>query len=216
MMANLTLNLGDALANFPVSRLNGPGLRYTFWVQGCSVRCTEDCLNPAYLASVPKVLLPVDDVAAYILRLKREKAIEGVTFLGGEPFDQAVALAALGRTLQAADLSIVTYTGHTLEELQQHARPGWLDLLGVTDILIDGPYIPALHDDALRWRGSRNQRLLFLTPRYTPGKILNQPPQKGFNVIMRPDGTLKLSGMQNKQALRAMMNILEEKGIVEV
>jgi len=212
----LVLNLADEPANFPVSRLNGPGWRYTFWVQGCSIRCTPDCLNPDYLAQTPKVLIPVDEMIAYIFNLRAQRPIEGVTFLGGEPFDQAAALAEVGRAMQSAGLSVVTYTGHTLEYLQNSPRPEWMALLGVTDILIDGPYLPSLNSDALHWRGSSNQRLLFLTDRYKETEILSHPVEKGFNVIVRPDGTCKISGVQDKQRLQHILTVLEEKGLIDV
>ena len=209
------LNLSDELPNFPVSRLNGPGLRYTLWVQGCSIRCTPDCLNPDKLDPSPKVLMPVDQVAAYVLDLQARRGIEGVTFLGGEPFDQATALAELGRLLQDANLSIVTYTGYTLEHIRRQARPGWLALLAVTDILVDGPFIPRLQSDVLHWRGSSNQRLLFLTDRYSAKDILSKPVEKGFNIILRPDGTLKISGVQNKEMLHTMLRALQTQGWIE-
>lgn len=211
----LVLNLADQLTNFPVSRLNGPGLRYVFWVQGCSIRCTQDCLNPEYLDHKPRVLLPVDEVAAYILNLRARRGIEGVTCLGGEPFDQAEALAALGRTLQEAGLSVVTYTGYTLEHIRHVARPEWLALLAVTDLLIDGPFIPYLHSDTLRWRGSSNQRLIFLTNHYSAETLAAMPLEKGVNILIQPDGTLKISGMQNKQALEMLIHSLRTKGVIQ-
>jgi anaerobic ribonucleoside-triphosphate reductase activating protein len=78
---------------------------------------------------------------------------------------QARALAALSRPLREAGLSVVCYTGWTWEDLRESADPGVAELLGQVDLLIDGPY---LREQAanLRWRGSRNQRLHFLTGRY--------------------------------------------------
>jgi len=208
------LNLADELEHFGVSCLNGPGSRYVFWVQGCSIRCTQDCLNPEYLDSKPRVLLPVEKVAAYILDLRAQRGIEGVTFLGGEPFDQAAALAKLGRIMQQNGLSVVTYTGHTYEHLQRVARPEWLALLAVTDILIDGPYVPHLHSDTLHWRGSSNQRLIFLTDRYSAEEIAAMPVEKGVNILIRPDGTVKISGIQNKQVGENLIQRLREKGLL--
>jgi len=213
-MKNLSINLADRLDHFPVSRLNGPGLRYSFWVQGCSVRCTKDCLNSAYLPMVPKVVIPVEQVAAHIISLKQSSGIEGITILGGEPFDQAEALAYLGDHVHKAGLSVVTYTGHTLEHLHQKDNPAWLALLAVTDILIDGPFISSLRSDALRWCGSSNQRVLFLTERYNEKDVLSTPVEKGVNILMQPDGTLKISGMQNKEQLQDFIQTLEEGGVI--
>jgi anaerobic ribonucleoside-triphosphate reductase activating protein len=207
----ITLNLADRLENFPVSRLNGPGLRYAFWVQGCQLRCTTDCLNPEYLDSAPKVILPVTAVADYICQIKVKYQIEGVTFLGGEPFDQAAALATLGQTLQAAGLSIVTYTGYTLEKLQRANRSDWNDLLAVTDLLIDGPFLPHLRSDKLRWRGSSNQQLRYLSNRYQAEVVETEPLAKGFNLLIRPDGSVKLSGLQNKEKTESYIAALQQQ-----
>lgn len=205
----VTLNLADRLENFPVSQLNGPGLRYAFWVQGCTLRCTTDCLNPGYLDTAPKVILPVRQVADYILQLQAKYQIEGVTFLGGEPFDQAEALEMLGQLAQAAGLSVVTYSGYTLEKLQRADNPAWQALLAVTDLLIDGPFLPHLRSDKLRWRGSSNQRLHYLTARYQAQVVEANPTLKGFNLLLRPDGTVKLSGGQNKAHTEKMVILLE-------
>lgn len=205
----IAVNLADRPENFPVSQLNGPGLRYAFWVQGCTLRCTTDCLNPDYLDTAPKVVLPVRQVADYILQLQAKYQIEGVTFLGGEPFDQAAALAALGQLVQAVGLSVVTYSGYTLEKLQRAENPAWRALLAVTDLLIDGPFLPHLRSDKLRWRGSSNQRLHYLTARYQAQVIEANPTLKGFNLLLRPDGTVKLSGGQNKAHTEKMVTLLE-------
>lgn len=210
-MNEFGLNLADRLENFPVSQLNGPGLRYVFWVQGCTLRCTTDCLNPAYLDPRPKCVLPVNVVADYIYHLQTQYQIEGVTFLGGEPFDQAAALATLGQLLQTAGLSIVTYTGYTLEKLRQSKNPAWQALLAVTDLLIDGPFLPRLRSDKLRWRGSSNQRLLYLSERYQADAVEAGPMIKGFNLMLRPDGTVKLSGEQNKAQADGLIEILRHK-----
>jgi anaerobic ribonucleoside-triphosphate reductase activating protein len=205
------LNLADRLENFPVSHLNGPGLRYAFWVQGCTLRCTTDCLNPDYLDTAPKLILPVTEVADYILQLQASYQIEGATFLGGEPLDQAAALAALGQRLQTAGLSIVTYTGYTLEKLQRANRPDWNDLLAVTDLLIDGPFLPHLRSDRLRWRGSSNQRLRYLSNRYQAEVVEAEPLVKGFNLLIRPDGSVKLSGLQNKERTESHIAALQRQ-----
>jgi len=209
------LNLADHLSHFAVSTLNGPGLRYVLFVQGCSHRCTMDCLNEEYIVRKPRVLVPVTEVAEYILELKRTRGIEGVTFLGGEPFDQAEALAELGATLRQADLSVVTYTGFLIEYLRKKPRAGWLELLAVTDLLIDGPFLPQYYSDTLRWRGSSNQRLIYLSARYDAQLIEAQPLEKGFNLILRPDGTVKLSGMQSKRQAEGLMQTLRDKGVIQ-
>ncbi len=209
------MNLADHPANFPVSRLNGPGLRYVFWVQGCSIRCTADCLNPDYLERMPRVSISVDELAKHILNLRTRHDIEGVTILGGEPFDQAAGLAKLGQKMQDAKLSVVAYTGHTLEHIRRVNHRDWLALLGVIDILIDGPFVARLQSDHLRWRGSSNQRLIFLTKRYVAEEIKQAPIEKGVNILIRPGGTVKISGLQNKRHGETLIHSLRAKGLIE-
>lgn len=153
-----TLNLGAWSAR---SVTNGPGQRCVLWVQGCTRGC-PGCINPDLLPAVPRQQVSVDALAQRILALAD---IEGVTYSGGEPFEQAAALAALSARLQAAGLGIVCYSGYPLEALARHPDPAVAALLGRIDLLIDGPYL-AERAAALRWRGSDNQRLHCLTPRY--------------------------------------------------
>jgi anaerobic ribonucleoside-triphosphate reductase activating protein len=107
--------------------------------------------------------MEVADLASEVLALQD---VEGLTLSGGEPFDQAAGLAELVATVrESRDIGIVCYTGFTLEELGSRDEPAVDDLLGATDLLIDGPYI-ASRSLPGSWRGSDNQRLLCLTDRY--------------------------------------------------
>lgn len=143
------------------SIVNGPGERFVLWVQGCPRHC-PGCINPDFSPDDPHHLVPVERMANRILAVT---GIEGVTYSGGEPFQQAAALAALSTRLQAHGLGIVCYSGFTLNELQQHPDPAVSTLLAQLDLLIDGPFIQA-RAGPWRWRGSDNQQLHFLTPRY--------------------------------------------------
>jgi anaerobic ribonucleoside-triphosphate reductase activating protein len=80
--------------------------------------------------------------------------------LGGEPFFQPAALAALLRMLQVHGTHTVVYSGYTLEVLSRRPEPEVREALAFTDLLIDGPFVAALVDGAGEWRGSRNQRLI--------------------------------------------------------
>lgn len=91
--------------------------------------------------------------------------IEGVTFSGGEPFAQPAPLARIAAAVRARGLSTMSYTGYTVESLAKHSTPDQRQFLRCLDVLVDGPYVTARHTDK-RWRGSDNQRVLFLTPRY--------------------------------------------------
>lgn len=154
-----SLNLGAWQTR---SIVNGPSERFVLWLQGCPRRCWG-CINPAYLAIEPRHEIAVDELTAKILAVS---GIEGVTYSGGEPFLQPAALSKLSDNLRAAGLGIVCFTGYTLEALQTHSDIWTKQLLAQIDLLIDGPF--ELEKAApLRWRGSHNQRLHFLTDRYS-------------------------------------------------
>jgi anaerobic ribonucleoside-triphosphate reductase activating protein len=92
--------------------------------------------------------------------------LEGVTFLGGEPFEQASALADLARRVRAAGLSVMTFTGRVHEDIVARGDASELALLDATDLLADGPFVIEKPGSKWRWLGSENQRLIPLGSRY--------------------------------------------------
>ncbi len=147
------------------SRVNGPGLRSVVYFQGCSLACAG-CWNPAthaFIGTHRRRRRPPEDVAAQILGVL---GIDGVTFSGGEPMAQASALTELVDSVRARrDLSIACYTGFPLDHLRSKGTRAQQELISRLDILIDGPYLRERHTN-LRWRGSENQQVHFLSPRY--------------------------------------------------
>jgi anaerobic ribonucleoside-triphosphate reductase activating protein len=146
------------------SEVNGPGCRAVIWVQGCLREC-GGCFNQASWSFEINELVDVDSLAERILDNPRN---EGVTFSGGEPFWQAPALAALARKLKAAGLSVMSFTGFTLEQLKDNYAPaGARDLLEQLDILIDGPYVEklAIHSPESPVSSS-NQRIHIFNPAF--------------------------------------------------
>ncbi|MER3447925.1 MAG: ribonucleoside-triphosphate reductase activating protein [Candidatus Dadabacteria bacterium] len=175
----------------PYTRVEGPGERACIWVQGCPIRCSG-CAVPW---TWPEHGGQEIDVAELAHKILTGPPIEGVTFVGGEPFAQAEALAELGRTVKAAGLSVVTFTGYVLEKILRSPRPGWHDLLAVTDLLIDGPFKRDLLDTSRPWVGSSNQRYHFLTERYRHLKDhLEQIPNR-IEVRIGPDGSVLINGL---------------------
>lgn len=107
--------------------------------------------------------MAVEELGARILAWP---GIEGVTFSGGEPFEQAGALFALCQVLRSqCDLSLMCYSGFTLRELRSHPDSSVQSLLGLLDILVDGPFVQAQQHDLL-WRGSSNQQIHLLSDRH--------------------------------------------------
>jgi anaerobic ribonucleoside-triphosphate reductase activating protein len=119
--------------------------------------------------------------------------IEGVTFLGGEPFEQAEALAALAAHAHRLGLSVMTFSGETLETLQARADAGTQALLRETDLLVDGRYDSSQPETQRKWVGSRNQRFHFLSSTYAPG-IERLESTESVDVWIRPDGTVEING----------------------
>jgi anaerobic ribonucleoside-triphosphate reductase activating protein len=141
----------------------GPGVRAVIWVRGCPLRCAG-CIAPQDLPFGGGEAWSVDALAAWLGELPPD--VTGVTFSGGEPMAQAAGLNALVDRIRARrDWSVMSFTGYTVEHLRRHGDTHQRDLLARLDILVDGPYVAERHDDLL-WRGSANQRLLFLTDRH--------------------------------------------------
>lgn len=158
---------------------NGPGERFVLWLQGCPLRC-PGCFNPEFLPFVPRHRLEVGELAGKILAVT---GLEGVTYTGGEPMVQARGLALLSQRLRDAGLTVVCYTGYTLEELEARADFWIQRLLLTVDILIDGPFLVE-QAASLPWRGSRNQRVHFLTDtyRHLAGWMERRPAEVEFSV----------------------------------
>ena len=140
----------------------GPGVRAVLWVQGCPLRC-PGCVAPETLPFAGGEIVQVPRLADEFIALR---GIEGLTFSGGEPMAQAAALTKLVDQVRSGrDLSIVCYSGFPLDYLRSKGTSAQHELIKRLDILIDGPYLRGRHTD-LRWRGSENQQVHFLSPRY--------------------------------------------------
>jgi len=96
----------------------------------------------------------------------RGQGIEGITLLGGEPLAHAAGAAALAKAARERDLSVMVFSGYSIEQARGMRNPDVDSLLAHTDILVDGPYVRELPDTARRWIGSTNQRIHFLSERY--------------------------------------------------
>jgi anaerobic ribonucleoside-triphosphate reductase activating protein len=142
----------------------GPGRRYAVWVQGCHLAC-PGCCNPEMFSSVGGRSTPSERLADLALS---GAGLEGISVLGGEPFEQARAVAELATLVRGRGLSVMVYTGYTLEELKRGDIDGAAELLAQTDLLVDGRFRKELPEPRRRWIGSSNQVMHFLTDRYAP------------------------------------------------
>lgn len=142
------------------STVDGPGRRSVVQVSGCSIRClgcyvpeTHERTN-GRLVSIPDI---VDEIVA------DRDSHDGVTILGGEPFDQPEAVAELVSRLKTLGIHITIYSGYTLVKLIQCRVPSVEYILTHIDLLIDGPFITGQNKWAGEYRGSRNQRLVAIS-----------------------------------------------------
>lgn len=149
----------------PVTEAEGPGRRFALWFQGCPLRCAG-CCNPEMLPFSGGVPTGLDEVLAGI-DAGRDR-IEGITLLGGEPFAHAAVAVPLAKKVHEWNLSVMIFSGFTLEELRASAEDATQALLAETDILVDGPYRRDMPESTRRWIGSSNQRVHFLSPRCDP------------------------------------------------
>ena len=189
----------------PFTRVEGPGKRACIWVQGCSLRCSG-CAVPQTWSPDEGKRVNVEELAKEILD---NPEIEGVTFMGGEPFDQAKPLVHLGKILKKSGLSILTFTGRLIEDIQNSKNSDWLGLLSVTDLLIDGPYIKEKSDLSRPWVGSSNQRYHFLTSRYEgiKPKLLDIP--NCVEIRIQEDGIITINGMLTSANLEELLDNIQ-------
>lgn len=148
----------------PDTEAEGPGRRFAIWFQGCPLRC-PGCCNPEFLPFHGRTNRLVSEIIEEIVN---QKGIEGISLLGGEPFSHAEAAGEIARAVKLHGLSVMVYSGFTLQELQAMNDRHIQELLKNTDVLVDGPYVRELPDSKRRWVGSTNQMIHFLSGRYSP------------------------------------------------
>ena len=155
------------------SIVDGPGIRFTIFVQGCPHDC-KGCHNPQTHDFNGGIIISTE---VLLEKIKGNPLLDGVTFSGGEPFCQAQALASLGKEIKKLGLNIVTYTGYTFEKLfESRDQNNWDELFKVTDILIDGPFILEQKDWEIKFRGSSNQRYIDCQESIKQGRAVETDP----------------------------------------
>lgn len=140
------------------SVVDGPGIRFVVFTQGCPHHC-PGCHNPRTHSFDGGKLV---ETSRILEEIQKNPLLKGVTLSGGEPFCQPGPLAELAEEVHARGLDVMTYSGYTLEQLLEKAKedPETDALLHQTDVLVDGRFIEAEKSLLLKFRGSKNQRLL--------------------------------------------------------
>ena len=155
------------------SIVDGPGIRFTIFVQGCPHNC-EGCHNPQTHDFNGGTVTTTEEL---LEKIKGNPLLDGVTFSGGEPFCHAEELSLLGKQIKELGLNVITYTGYTFEQLfENREKNHWGELLEVTDYLIDGPFILTKKDWEIKFRGSSNQRYIDCQKSLEEGRAVETEP----------------------------------------
>jgi anaerobic ribonucleoside-triphosphate reductase activating protein len=183
-MPPLALRIHHKIAS---SLANGPGRRAVVWVQGCSLAC-PGCFNPETHPVNAGLRETPEDLVDWLQSHKNQ--IEGLTVSGGEPFQQAPALARFLEIVRAqTNLSVLVFTGYTLPEIQR--KPTFKILLPWIDVLIAGRY-EASQRVATGLLGSANKTVHFLSARYSVQDLQAVPEAE---VWIDLQGQITLSGI---------------------
>ena len=152
------------------SIVDGPGIRYVIFTQGCPHHC-PGCHNPqthdfdgGYDANTEEILS----------QIQADPLLSGVTFSGGEPLLQAAALLPIAEAVKRRKKHLMIYTGFLYEELlkMQETDDALRELLALTDVLVDGPFLLERRDLTLPYCGSDNQRVIDLPQTREKGEIV--------------------------------------------
>lgn len=169
------------------SIVDGPGLRFSIFVQGCSHAC-PGCHNED---SQPHKGGTETTLDSLFDQISRNKLDHGVTFSGGEPFEQAAACAKLAKRLKGAGYNVWAYTGYLFEDLMapltdEAPANEWLDraaaqeFLRYVDVLVDGPFVKSKRSLNLKFCGSSNQRLIDVPASVKAGKVVRWTSYDAF------------------------------------
>lgn len=180
----------------PLTKVLGPGQRYALWLQGCERRC-PNCIFPngqpkdcgGQWHSVEKIWSEI----------KAVPNLTGITISGGEPFLQAAAVVKLIKLLRGeSTLDVMIFTGYTLAELQDKHDAATDFILKNIDILVDGEYREELNTNSL-YRGSDNQVLHYLSPKYLPFKdLIARTKSRCLEFVYRKDSEFFMVGIPPK------------------
>ena len=150
------------------SIVDGPGLRYGVYTQGCPHRC-EGCHNPQTHDIHGGTEMDTEEIWR---RMEENPLLSGVTFSGGDPFWQPLPVAELAKKAHEHGLNVWCYTGWIFEDLTGKEDPAIVSLLRETDVLVDGPFLLEQRTLDLPFRGSKNQRLIDVPKSLAAGKTM--------------------------------------------
>ena len=171
--------------------VEGPGNRFCIWVQGCKKHCRGCFAVNTWDFGIGENY----SVEKLYELISTQKNIDGVTFLGGEPFEQAQELSKLAFMVKQKALSVLCFTGYTIEDLKAKNDIFVYKFLENIDLLIDGGFEEDKFDLSRPWVGSSNQRYIFLTDFYSEKDISKY--KNKVEMRINSDGRLEINGMGN-------------------
>jgi len=148
------------------SIVDGPGIRYVVFTQGCSHNC-PGCFNPSTHNTKGGLSIPVYDLGNQIIQ---ESYTKLVTITGGDPLQQIESLGVLVKRLKNNNFHIMIYTGYTWEQIIQHSE--LFDIVKLCDVLVDGKFEQQLKNISLTFRGSSNQRIIDIQQTFMSGSLV--------------------------------------------
>ena len=163
------------------SIVDGPGLRYVIFTQGCPHHCLG-CHNPQTHDFEAGQDADVENILEEIFV---NPILSGVTLSGGEPFCQAEALVSIAEAVKEKGKHLMIYTGYLLEQLQKMSDSAVQRLLELADIIVDGPFVLAQRNLTLSYRGSENQRVIDMVKTRIAGEVvLYRSEYDDFDMIL--------------------------------
>ena len=152
------------------SLVNGPGLRRVLFAQGCTHNCSG-CFNPSTHSFEGGQLMDMEHI---VYDIKSNPMLRGITFSGGECWEQADKFAYIAENVKNPNFNIWCYTGYTFEYILKHQneRKGWKDFLQNIDVLVDGKFDEEKKDTRIKFRGSHNQRIIDVKNSLSLGKVI--------------------------------------------
>lgn len=143
---------------------NGPGVNVSFWVQGCKNHC-KDCQNPETWSFTGGKEFTKDTLSNLFKALKANGINRNLSILGGEPLcpeNIPITKYIIQQVKEKyPETKIYLWSGYYYDELIKNKEIKE-EIFPYLDILVDGPYINSQRDITLKWRGSRNQNIIYL------------------------------------------------------
>lgn len=181
----------------PLTKAEGPGTRFCLWVQGCAHGC-DGCFAKDLWDYSGGYEVSKEDVIRQLQSVLDQ--IDGITFLGGEPMDQAADLYPIAAFAREHHKTVLTFSGYLFEDLLSSRDPAVHQLLSCTDLLADGPFMKDKLDYSRPLVGSSNQRFLYLTDAISEEELMQY--HNRFEMRVDSHGLIRINGMGNIEKLQ--------------